>query len=203
MKTLILCLLIPSFSFAKSLVPAAFSTNFEESIVSMATGKEKKSYGKIDYKFPGHIRYEVTSPEPSTFVTNPQKSWYYRPPFVEGEQGEVRVQKASNLPLSKFLDSMKDGIEKSKQFTPKYQGNDLVLTFNTGAQKEFNLKEVILHGSKDAKTIEKFKEFVKLTLVYNDGRRVVLNFIDFKDDAGFGPNHFIFNVPPKTKVTNN
>jgi outer membrane lipoprotein-sorting protein len=36
----------------------------------MATGKEKKSFGKIDYKFPGHIRFEIISPNPSTFVSS-------------------------------------------------------------------------------------------------------------------------------------
>lgn len=202
MKSFIfLCLCFATTAHAKTLVPNSFSTNFEESIKSMATGKEKKSYGKIDYKFPSHIRYEVTSPEPSTFVTNPQKSWYYRPPFIQGEQGEVRIHKASNLPLSKLLDSLKDGIEKSKQFTSKYDGKDLILTFNKEAQKETSLKEVLLHASKEAKAVEKLKEFESLTLVYNDGRKVNLKFIDFKEDASFPGDHFNFTVPPKTKVT--
>ena len=93
MKILFLFLLASSASFAKSFVPGSFSANFEESILSMATGKEKKSFGKIDYKFPGNIRFEITSPNASTFVSNPQKSWYYVPPFVEGEQGQVTIQK--------------------------------------------------------------------------------------------------------------
>lgn len=202
MKTILFLLLLPTYSLAKSLVPASFSTHFEENIVSMASGKEKKSFGKIDYKFPGHIRYEVTSPEATTFVTNPQKSWYYRPPFIAGEEGEVRIQKTSNLPLAKFLDSMKDGLEKSKHFTHKYQGQDLILTFNKDSQKEINLKEVILHATKEAKLVEKLKDFEKLTLVYNDARKVNLKFIDFKEDANFSGDHFIFSVPAKTKISN-
>lgn len=206
MKTfLFLTLLIPSITFANGIVPAAFSTNFEESITSVATGKEKKSFGKIDYKFPGHIRYEVTSPEESAsiFVTNNKTSWYYRPPFVKGEQGEVTIQKATNLPLTKFLDSMKSGFENSKHMTHKYDGNKLVLSFSKEAQKDTHLKEVVMEAPKPAKDVKSLKEFEKITLVYDDGRKVNLKFVDFQENADFKPGHFEFKVPEKTKVTNN
>nr|MBA2405481.1 hypothetical protein [Bdellovibrionales bacterium] len=55
MKIFLLTLMFSGLTFAKGFVPGSFSANFEESIISMATGKEKKSFGKIDYKFPGHI----------------------------------------------------------------------------------------------------------------------------------------------------
>lgn len=205
MKTfLFAALMFPTLSFAKNLVPNSFSTHFEETKIKKVSGKEQKSTGKIDYKFSGHIRYEITSSEePSTFVTNNKKSWYYRPAFIEGEQGEVTIQNSGKLPLSKFLDSLKNGLEKSQQFTHKYEGNNLVLTFNKATQKEFNLKEVILSATGDAKTVEKLKDFEKLTLVYNDGQKVNLTFRDFKEDVSFPADHFEFKVPPKTKVTQN
>jgi outer membrane lipoprotein-sorting protein len=202
MKILFLFLLASSASFAKSFVPGSFSANFEESILSMATGKEKKSFGKIDYKFPGNIRFEITSPNASTFVSNPQKSWYYVPPFVEGEQGQVTIQKSTKLPLTKFLDSIRNGLDGSKLFTYKYEGKNLVLTFVKTVQKELTLKEVTFHAIKEAKLVEKMSEFEKMTLVYADGRKVNLKFLELKEETSFPAKHFEFTPPAKTKVIN-
>jgi outer membrane lipoprotein-sorting protein len=202
MKILFLFLFASSASFAKSFVPSSFSANFEESILSMATGKEKKSFGKIDYKFPGNIRFEITSPNASTFVSNPQKSWYYVPPFVEGEQGQVTIQKSTKLPLTKFLDSIRNGLDGSKLFTYKYEGKDLVLTFVKTVQKELTLKEVTFHAIKEAKLVEKMSDFEKMTLVYADGRKVNLKFLELKEETSFPAKHFEFTPPAKTKVIN-
>lgn len=202
MKIFFLSLILSSSALAKSFVPDSFTANFEESIVGLATGKEKKSYGKIDYKFPGHIRFEIISPNPSTFVSNPKMSWYYVPPFVDGEQGQVTIQKSSKLPLTKFLDSIKNGLEGSKLFTHKYSGKDLKLTFVKTVQKELTLKEVTFHGIKDAKEVKKMSEFEKMTLIYSDGRKVNLKFLELKEETNFPPRHFEFTVPAKTKIIN-
>jgi outer membrane lipoprotein-sorting protein len=202
MKFLFFFLLCSTLSFAKSFVPGSFSANFEESIISMATGKEKKSFGKIDYKFPGHIRFEITSPNPSTFVSNPQKSWYFVPPFIDGEQGQVTIQKSQKLPLTKFLDSIRNGIEGSKLFTYKYSGKDLTLTFVKTVQKELTLKEVTFHAMIEAKSVQKMSEFEKMTLIYADGRKVNLKFLELKEETTFPAKHFEFTPPPKTKIIN-
>jgi outer membrane lipoprotein-sorting protein len=202
LKFIILSLLFTSYSFAKTFVSSSFTANFEESIVSMATGKEKKSFGKIDYRFPGHVRFEIISPNPSTFVSNPDKSWYYVPPFVEGEQGQVTIQKSNKLPLTKFLDSIRNGLEGSKLFTTKYNGKDLTLSFVKTVQKDLTLKEVILHASKDAKSIQKLAEFERMTLIYVDGRKVNLRFLELKEEVSFPAKHFEFTPPAKTKVIN-
>lgn len=195
-------ILFPALAFAKNFMPSSFSANFEESFISVATGKEKKSFGKIDYKYPGHIRFEKTSTDPSIFVSNPGKSWYYVPPFVEGEQGQVTITNSSKLPLTKFLDSIKDGFKGSKLFTHKYEDKNLVLAFNKEAQRELTLKNVILHSKKDAKNIEKLSEVEKLTLTYDDGRKVILKFLELKENVSFSKEHFVFKIPPQTKITN-
>ena len=202
MKIFILSLLFSVQTYAKGFVPDSFSANFEESIISMANGKEKKSFGKIDYKFPGHIRFETISPNSSTFVSNPEKSWYYVPPFIEGEQGQVTIQKSNKLPLTKFFDSIRNGLESSKLFTFKFSGKDLILTFVKTIQKELTLKEVTFHSSKEAKTVQKMSEFEKMTLIYADGRKVNLKFLDLKEEPTFPAKHFEFTPPEKTKIIN-
>ena len=201
MKFLILFFIsLIQFGWSKNFIPQSFNANFEESLVSMATGKVKKSYGKIDYKFPGHVRFEITSPNPSLFISNPQHSWYYVPPFVKGEEGQVTIQKTSRLPLTKFFDSMKNGIEGSKLFSHEYAKNNLILNFKKEFQKEMTLKQVIFHAASDAKLVRKMSQFEKFTLIYVDGRKVDLKFTDFKEDASFPTAHFDFTPPPKTRV---
>ncbi len=202
MKTLlVLIALIPSLSIAKSLIPESFSANFEESFISAVNGKEKKSFGKIDYRYPGHIRFQKISPDSSTFVSNPQKSWYYVPPFVKGEKGEVTIQESNKLVLTKFLDALKNGLENNKLFSHKYKKNELVLTFTKAIQKDMNLKEATLVSGSDAKKANSMKDFDKLVLLYNDGRKVNLKFSDLKEDVKFAQKHFEFDIPSDTKVT--
>lgn len=45
------------------------------------------------------------------------------------------------------------------------------------------------------------KEFERLVLVYNDGRKVNLKFVDLKEDTKFPQKHFEFDIPSNTKVT--
>ncbi len=203
MKLFLFLFFIPLICWSKSFVPSSFSANFEESLISVATGKEKKSFGKIDYKYPGHIRYDIISPDPSIFVSNPVKSWYYVPPFIEGEEGQVTIQKSNKLPLTKFLDSIKNGLEGSRLFTFKYQGKELVLIFVKTIQKEMTLRQVTLIASIEAKNVKSLNEFEKMVLTYADGRKVNLKFIGLKEDVTFPVTHFEFVIPPKTKTTAN
>jgi len=200
MKILFLLALIPTLSLAKSFVPTSFTANYEESIISLVSGKEKKSFGKIDYKFPGNLRFEVTSPVPSLFVVNPKKSWLYQPASVKGEKDQVTIQKSSNLPIIKFLDSVKDGVDNSKIFSTKYNKNELILTFVPNIQKEMGFKEVTLYTDKDAKEVKELKGFNKMTLVKNDGGKINIKLIDMKENISFPANHFVFKPSANTKV---
>lgn len=203
MKLFLLFSLFPLITFAKSFVPNSFSANYEESVVSQVTGKEKKSYGKIDYKFPGNLRFEVTSPVPTLFVVNPQKTWLFQPSHVKGEKDQVTIQKSANLPLIKFLDSVKDGLEGSKLFTTKYSKNELTLTFVKTIRKEMGFIEVILHSQKSAKDVKELKGFDKITLKHINGSKTHIRLIDLKEKVSFPPGNFTFTPSANTKVISN
>lgn len=198
----LIVLLIPSLALAKNFVPSSFSAKYEESLTS-ATGKVKKSHGKIDYKFPGHLRFEVLDPVKSLFVVNPEKAWFYQPAFVKGEKDQVTVQKAANLPLVKFLDSVKDGLENSKLFTTKYEKNDLVLTFVKTIQKEMGIEEVTLHASRNAKEIKEIDGFETITLKHVNKNKTNIKLIDLKENVSFPGSHFIYKPSANTKVITN
>lgn len=200
MKLLLaVALLVPSLSFAKGFVPSSFNANYEETVKS-ATGKTKKSYGKIDYKFPGHLRFEVTSEPKSLFVVNPQKAWLFQPAFVKGEKDQVTIQKSANLPLIKFLDSVKDGLENSKLFTTKYVKNDIILTFAKTIQKEMGFEEVTLHASKDAKAVKELSGFENITLKHINKNKTNIKLIDIKENVSFPAGHFEFRPTGSMKV---
>jgi len=203
MKFFLLAFVFSIPTYASTFVPDSFSAHFEESIKSKATGKEKKSFGQIDYQYPSQIHFEVTKPNPSTFVSNKVKSWYYVPPFINGEEGQVTIQKSSKLPLTKFLDSMKKGLKDSKLFTHQFKDKILILNFVPAVQKDLTLKEVHFESKKAAKDVKKMSEFEKMTLIYVDGRKVNLKFLDFKENVKFNSNHFDFKIPAKTKVNEN
>lgn len=203
MKLFLLSLvLLPTLAFANGFVPSSFTANYEENLTS-ATGKAKKSFGKIDYKFPGHLRFEVTSPVPSLFVVNPQKTWFYQPAFVKGEKDQVTVQKSSNLPLIKFLDSVKNGIENSKLFTTKYEGNNLVLTFVKTIRKEMGIEEVTLHATKNAREVKEISGFETMTLKHINKNKTNIRLIDIKENVSFPPGNFEFKPSSNTKVIDN
>ncbi|WP_408098140.1 LolA family protein [Peredibacter sp. HCB2-198] len=201
MKLLLGLLLLPTLSFASSFVPTSFSANYEETLKSV-TGKERKSFGKIDYKFPGHLRFEVTQPNPTLFVVNPQKSWLFQPAFVKGEKDQVTIQKSSNLPIIKFLDSVKDGVEQSKLFTTKYNKNEVTLTFVKTIQKEMGFTEVVLQANKDAKSIKELKGFEKIILTKVDGSKTNIRLIDIKENVSFPPGNFEYKPSANAKITN-
>ena len=203
MKTFLFFVLwLHTWTLAGKFVPSSFSANYEESLVSV-TGKTKKSFGKIDYKFPGHLRFEVTSPTPSLFVVNPQKTWLYQPAFVKWEMDQVTVQKSSNLPFIKFLDSVKDGVENSKLFKSKFVKNDLILTFDKSIQKDMGFVEVILHANKDSTEVKDLKGFENITLKHLNKNTTNIKLIDLKEEVNFPSGNFEFTPSAHTKVITN
>ncbi len=202
MKLLVLLLLLPALSFAKAFVPSSFSANFEETVKSV-TGKEKKTFGKVEYKFPGHLRFEVTQPEKSLFVVNPKKTWFYQPAFVKGEKDQVTIQKSANLPLIKFFDSVKNGVDNSKLFTTKYEKNSVVLTFVKTIQKEMGVEGVTLNAKGDAKAVKELKDFESITLNRGKNSKSTIKLLDLNEDATFPPGNFEFTPSSNTKIIQN
>lgn len=202
MNVFLLALLISLSAVADDFLPPSFSADFEQSFKGVASGKEKKSFGKIDYKYPRHIRFEVVSPEPSTFVANPKTSWYYSPPFVETEEGQVVIQKSEDLVLTKFLDSLKNGAKTNSAYTVAFKNSQLVITFSPALRTDMKLDQAILTTkSGDAAKATKLGDFRELDLVSSNGRPVKFTFLEFRPGIAFAEKHFEFRVPPKTKVT--
>lgn len=198
----IFLLLISLPAFSKSIIPNEFSAKFEETLISAVSGKEIKSNGTITYKYPSHLRLEVLEPEPSTVVVSPKKTWIYQPPFIEGEKGQVTVEKKSSWPLLQTFDSLTKSLEGSKDFTHKFEGNKLTISFSKDAVSKLGLKEVTFIGQGPAKDVTSFTAFDSMTLVKADGKEQRYKFSGIKVGA-VGANQFTFDIPKNTKVIEN
>lgn len=204
MKLVLFVFLSLSLQVARAeFLPQSFTAKFEQEYISILKGNIKKGQGSIDYKYPSNIRFETSTPSQIIFVSNGVKSWYYRAPFIEGEEGEVtesKAQEGSSVYI-KFFDSLKNGLSANSQYDVKNAGDGMhVIAFKAKTAKEFGIKEAILtfNSVKD----KEFSELKKIDLLFLDGKKTTLKFMDLKVNPNFDAQKFNFVAPPKTKKTN-
>nr|BDT30015.1 outer membrane lipoprotein carrier protein LolA [Bacteriovorax sp. HI3] len=192
--------LFSSASFADFL-PQSFTSKFEQEYTSTLKGKTKRGQGAIEYKYPGQIRFETNTPSTVIFVSNGTKSWYYRAPFIEGEQGEVTEatsKEGSNIYI-RFFDSLKNGLVSNDLYDVK-KGEPATIIFKAKTSKELGIKESVIYFK--TKGSQKFEDVDTIELVFPDGKRSKLKFVDLKVNQGPGADRFNFTPPANTKKVN-
>jgi len=192
---IIFILLISNLAFAKnSFLPASFKVDFLQSFKSSLTGRENKSTGKLEYKFPSRVRFKVEGRQPSLFVSNPSKSWLYSPPFDPSEKGEVVEQSSENLYLPRFFDSLKNGLKNNQLYSVKKMDNFYLLDFSKDFSKKLGMKTTKLYF-KDGKASEsQLKNIEKIVFTNKDKKDVVLTFSNFSEAVSFSDDHFVFEL---------
>lgn len=182
-------------------LPQTFSSKFEQEYVSSLKGKVKKGQGVIEYKYPSQIRFETNTPSTVIFVSNGVKAWYYRAPFIEGEQGEVTESSAKegSTIYIKFFDSLKNGLVSNDYYDVK-KGDAATLIFKPKAVKELGIKESVLNFKN--KGSQKFEELEAIDLVFSDGKKSKLKFVELKVNPSLGADRFNFTPPANTKKSN-
>lgn len=182
-------------------LPLAFTSKFEQEYVSTLKGKTKKGQGSIEYKYPGHIRFETNTPSTVIFVSNGVSAWYYRAPFIEGEQGEVTETSAKegSTIYIKFFDSLNKGLVSNDNYDVQ-KGEPTKIIFKPKAAKELGIKEShLFFKSKDA---QKFDNLQSIDLIFSDGKTSKLKFVDMKTNHNPEASRFNFVAPANTKKVN-
>lgn len=197
---ILLALLFSTLAYADFL-PASFSADYQEIVKSSVSGKEKISTGRIDYKYPRHLRLEVSLPNAFTFVTNPKTSWYYTPPFMEPEQGQVVIQKSGEIVYGQFFDAIKQGMKTNSTYVSRVVGKEWTLTFNESFRKNLKIESARLIHESDASKASSLTEFKEMWLKYQNGQNVRLVFQSFRSDVSFSEDHFEFKIPANTKIS--
>jgi len=180
-----------------SFLPNSFSAKFEQVYKSALSGKEKKSKGSLDYKYPGNIRFITKVPEEVVFVSNQTTTWYYTPPFIEGEPGELTIKESGKNVLSRFFDTLSVGLSSNRYYVVKGMERARKLKFKKNKVKEVGVKEAILRFKSNVAT---FKDLISVDLTYADNKKVSLKLSNLKIGAKFKKKHFTFKAPKNTKV---
>lgn len=186
-----------------SFLPTSFQTDFEQIFISSLSGKEKKSVGSIDYKYPGNIRFEVRGGDSTIFVSNSDKCWYYTPAFIPTEKGEVVVQKSQKhkmtRELTKFFDILKSGLKKNKSYNVEKKNKSYELTFTANVKKMLNLSKVVISFKEGLPPL--LANADKIILRNDSKGDTILKLHNFNSSPSFNANHFVFLIPPNTTIT--
>ncbi len=190
MRVLVLLLLFASAS-SFAFLPKSFTANFEQVRKSIISGKVKKSVGTIDYKYPSNLRLEMKGEESLVLVSNRQKTWYYRPPFIEGEKGELTVNESGKTELSGFFDILKNGLKSGPLYNVASKGLEVELSFTKSGMTRSGLKKATLVFAKK----KDFAHLKSIHIVQKTNKQLTLNLSDVKIDVKLLPERFVFTVP--------
>lgn len=199
-SVLILMMTLASNLLAKDFLPTSFHTEFTQEYTSKVSGKKVITVGAITYLYPGHLKLDVTKPDPVLYVANPKKSWYYTPPFAEGEPGELKVSDNPDNVLNRFFDVLKNGLKDNADYkVAAGKTGGQVLSFAPKAQKELGLKEAVLFFKSEGAT-----DFSALTrLKIKDSEDQIKDFTLTKIDESkkITKDLFEFTPPENTRTS--
>lgn len=194
----------PLLAATNSFLPKVFSFKFEQRYTSAIKGKEKTGTGSIVFQTPKSIRLEITSPTPIIFVSNEQdKSWFYRPPFIQGEEGEVSIGngKDQHHAFLNFFNLLHSGLVSNQSYniTTDIAKNEVGIHFSSPVIKEYKIKSASLTF------VDKnfsFNSLSKIQLTYDDDKKVFIKLLELSLSPSIKPDTFQFKIPPKTKIIN-
>ncbi|MCY4524112.1 MAG: outer membrane lipoprotein carrier protein LolA [Halobacteriovoraceae bacterium] len=178
-------------------IPNSFSAKFEQVYKSSLTGKDKRSSGRIDYKYPKNVKLEIKKPEQTIFVSNSQKSWYYSPPFIEGEAGSLTIKKRQEGP-ARLFDILKKGLKSNKSYKVKKIKNRFQITFSPKIVKKMDIAHAFLTFSGS----NNFIQLKTVSIEYVNRPTVTLHFSEIKQNITFDNQYFQFFPPPNTRLNN-
>ena len=178
---------------ASHFLPEKFKAKFTQEYKSAVSGAIKRGTGQVDYQYPSKLRFEMFSPDPLTFVMNAKKNWYYRPPFIEGEEGELKKNVEGGKVFSTFFDSLKAGLKNNEHYQVKDNGAVVELIFSQKSLKDTDLEKAVLQfKNKSSKLFTKINE---ITLHYKNGKKTKIIFNELETIKSFPKNYFTFKVP--------
>jgi len=188
-------LMIRSSHGATDFIPEKFKAQFTQEYKSVVTGNVKRGTGQVEYQYPGQLRFEMFDPDPLTFVANLDRNWLYRPPFIKGEEGDLKknVEKGNSFP--KFFDSLKSGLKDNNYYTVRDLGKNVELVFNEKSIQEMSIQKASLNFKNSKKKL--FVSLSDITLHYKNGKETKIIFDKLTSVKSFPRGHFFFKIPSK------
>ena len=199
----VLLLLLNDFALAVERVPAllqevekkytqsqTLSATFVQMSDSAALAKKKQSSGKLFFKRPSRVRWETVQPDVSLFVSNGQKSWFYTPPFVEGENGQVLEGKS--ISHSQLADALLAGSFSVLKEMQIQQQSPTVFILKPDLKKSGGILQAKVEIDLTTKVI------CKVMLDHLGGNHTEITLSKIELGGVLGDTLFHFKVPPHT-----
>lgn len=199
-NAIIVLLILTGSLFAKaksSFLPKTFEANFVKEEKAILSGKTLKVEGQIFYKYPSRIRLEEQGNEKSVFVSNPFKTFYYKPSVFEGVPGELTVNKSNSYPLTRFLDSLRNGLESNDLYKVKKKKELIDFTFTKKGINELKIAKAQI-GFTNKIDFHHVK-YVEIVLDNDKKVRFVLDHV--KVGGKLKEGLFDFKAPKGTRVS--
>lgn len=196
MKLIVAVIFVFFANVAAAFLPASFRAHYTQEEKSIATGRIKKSEGQIEYRMPGHIRFEISKPNVVIFVANSKRSWFYSAPAFEGEAGEVTISSGSNHPILKFFDVVAKGdLKDNESYKVLRDGNGTKLEFTKKSQDDFGLTSALLTFDKE----QNFLHLKSIAVSLTDGKTIRLQMKKLEPNVALPSQRFNFEIPANTR----
>ena len=174
----------------ENFVPRKFKATFTQEYKSQITGKIRSGNGTLDYEFPSKLRFEMIKPDPIIFITNMAQNWYYRPPYIQGEKGELKKNVKGGNVFADFFDSLSEGLKTNTYYRVSISKSRADITFSQDHGPELGLKGAKLLF-KPTGNFE-FLNLKEINLIYLDGRETKILFNSLSSISSFPKSHFYF-----------
>ncbi len=179
-------------------VPKSFTADIIQVYKSAIKGKIKKSYGKIEYRQGGDIRFEIEKPDAFKFISNAKKTWYYTPPFMASGTGELTVRTTNKTTLSSFFDILKNGLKSNKNYNVKWNTSLIaVLKFSKIKTRALGIKMTSITFKDSTKNFTGIRD---ITIHYVKKSPVKLIFKNIKIGVKLDNSRFEFIPPSNTRI---
>ncbi len=156
----------------------------------------------IKYQYPQQIYYEVKGDAPLLYVCNPEKTWKYTPPFIEGEKGELAVGDSGQFCYSRIFDSLAKGLDSNALYGVSKKGETAVLSFKKDAKRQLGLEKIEISFKTKASKVESLSEAKEMKMfLSNKPEPVKLILKEFNSAPKFSKDEFKFSPPKNTNVT--
>jgi outer membrane lipoprotein-sorting protein len=176
---------------AGNFIPSSFTANFKKTVASAVRASTSK--GKLAYQYPGKIKFVTES---TTVVSNGNKFWYYRPPNVKTEKGNLKITSSSRIKASGMFDALNS--KNSKEFKKVKKGDNLTYILNKKAINKYGIRKLeFIDKSKKFTSISKCQKMI----VHMINKKIeTYELSDFKNKVKFKSSEFQFAAPENTDI---
>jgi outer membrane lipoprotein-sorting protein len=176
---------------AGKFIPSSFTANFKKTVNGLI--RPTVTNGTLSYKYPGKIKFKTKG---TILISNGRKVWYYRPPSIKTEKGNLKISSSGRIKASGMFDALNS--KNSNEFKKIKKGEKLTYILLKKAVDKYGLKKLeFIDKSKHFNSILNCQKMIIHTV--ND-KIETYELSKFKDKVKFKASEFQFVAPAQTNI---